>query len=384
MFQHSRFFDPTEGDNREYAADDFAQFFTNFLGNGFFNGLSISANDSMTVTVSSGAAFIEGYQYTNGSSLDLTLDSADSTQDRIDRVVLRLDKFEGRYIRAFVKKGETATNPVPPELTRNDYFYELSLAQIKVTAGKSYIDSTQITDERGDHDVCGRVQVARTVQDQINTVDVRQPSHAPDRYAEGIVQFYTSGDNLALWLGSIDIDYQNIYGRSSDQLRAYVHTVANRTNTAVQEITIFDWAYQRNYQIYGVFRRASNAIGASVAWGDWVEIPVVVDSGTFNQGNGRWKKYSDGWMTINFQDTEELRTNTTSGALYYNLKRFDYPQSFIERPIVTPVLRNIPGSSYVQFPGVRTLTATYVEIYQICTTADRPGLLGYKAEGRWR
>src|SRR5690625_6645773 len=117
---------------------------------------------------------IEGHQYTNTDPKDLNVDGAESTDDRIDRVVLRLDSnTDKRYIKAFIKKGETSNNPVPPDLERTDYIYELSLAQIKVIAGKSFIDSSQLTDERGDNDLMGREQVARTIGDQINTVDIK-------------------------------------------------------------------------------------------------------------------------------------------------------------------------------------------------------------------
>src|SRR5690625_885545 len=119
----------------------------------------------MVVGVSSGSAMIEGHQYTNTDTKDLTVDGADSASDRIDRVVLRLDSnTDKRYIKAFIKKGETSSNPVPPELERTDYIYELSLAQVRIEAGKSFIDSSQITDERGDNDLMGRVQVAHTIE----------------------------------------------------------------------------------------------------------------------------------------------------------------------------------------------------------------------------
>src|SRR5699024_9566578 len=140
----------------------------------------------------------------------LTLELADSTNDSIDRIVLRLDRnTENRYIKSFVKKGTVSTNPKPPSLTRNDYVYELSLAQVRIEAGKSYIDSSQITDERGDIDLCGRVQIARKVGDQINTVDVRDVDAKPDRYAEGISQFYLAGSSypeiMEGWLDSIGV-----------------------------------------------------------------------------------------------------------------------------------------------------------------------------------
>src|SRR5690625_2950819 len=121
MAELYRFFNSTPDDKRTYQATDFAQFFTNFLCNGFFDCLGLTPSDSMVVGVRSGSAMIEGHQYTNTDTKDLTVDGADSTNDRIDRVVLRLDSnTDKRYIKAFIKKGETSGNPVPPELERTD------------------------------------------------------------------------------------------------------------------------------------------------------------------------------------------------------------------------------------------------------------------------
>src|SRR5690625_7404228 len=140
-----RFFTSTPDETRTYQATDFALFFTNFLGNGFFNGLSVTASDSMVVGVRSGSAMIEGHQYTNTDTKDLTVDGADSTDDRIDRVVLRLDSnTDKRYIQAFIKKGETSNNPVPPDLERTDYIYEFSLAHIKVDRKRTRLNPSDV------------------------------------------------------------------------------------------------------------------------------------------------------------------------------------------------------------------------------------------------
>src|SRR5699024_911470 len=145
MAELYRFFNSIEGDERNYQAEDFAQFFKNYLGNGFFRGLGVTANDTMEISVAPGAAMIEGHEYTNTSTKSLTLDLADSTNDRIDRIVLRLDRnTDKRYIKTLVKKGMVATDPKPPSLERNDYIWELSLAQVRIEAGKSYIDGSQI------------------------------------------------------------------------------------------------------------------------------------------------------------------------------------------------------------------------------------------------
>ncbi|MDT2295696.1 hypothetical protein P7H15_26655 [Paenibacillus larvae] len=54
-------------------------------------------------------------------------------------------RSDHRYVRAFVKEGTPSTTPSPPALTRNDNVFEISLAQVKIVKGKSYIEAYQIT-----------------------------------------------------------------------------------------------------------------------------------------------------------------------------------------------------------------------------------------------
>ncbi|MGM9924783.1 MAG: hypothetical protein ACI35R_11105 [Bacillus sp. (in: firmicutes)] len=153
MAEYSRFFDSVQGDRRVYNAADFAEYFKRIVTNGIYidqNKLNVSATGSnMTVTVGSGSAFIEGYMYINTSNKTLTVASPEPYVDRVDRVVLRLDRSAGeRNIKAIVLKGTAGSNPSPPALQRDAYIYDIPLAQIRVIQGQSYIGSTQVTDER--------------------------------------------------------------------------------------------------------------------------------------------------------------------------------------------------------------------------------------------
>lgn len=108
----------------------------------------------MRVQVDAGAAFFSGYMYENTAPLPLTVPLADN--NRIDRVVVRLNLNEDqRNIRAHIKQG---TEDEPPELQRDEWIYELSIARINVIGGQSFIEDSQIADERYDEDVCGLVR----------------------------------------------------------------------------------------------------------------------------------------------------------------------------------------------------------------------------------
>ena len=97
MAEYSRFFDSTPEDERTYTADEFAEYFRMFLTNGIFNGgnnLRIKCTGSdLGVFIVEGYAWIEGYLYKIADEdLYLPLELPDSNLDRIDRIILRLDK----------------------------------------------------------------------------------------------------------------------------------------------------------------------------------------------------------------------------------------------------------------------------------------------------
>jgi hypothetical protein len=155
MAEKYYFFDETATDLREYNADDYAKYFRQFLSDGVYKKDAISnlgvtaSGTNMTVSVGVGTAFVQGYMYENDADLTMTHDAAEATLDRIDRIVLRLDKTaENRYVRLFVKKGTADSAPVAPSLQQDSFIHEIAVAQILITAGKSFIEQTQVTDER--------------------------------------------------------------------------------------------------------------------------------------------------------------------------------------------------------------------------------------------
>jgi hypothetical protein len=108
--------------------------------------------------VEPGKAIIQGYAYENTTDLYLQHALPEATLDRIDRIILRLDKRnQSRYIKLFVLQGIAAASPVPPTLTRDEFIYELSLAQIRVRANTSTLVAGDLIDERLDESLCGLV-----------------------------------------------------------------------------------------------------------------------------------------------------------------------------------------------------------------------------------
>lgn len=171
MAEIFKFFNSAPGDERWHYASDFADYFGSVLSSGLISngdlpvGLQVNVNaGTMTTNVSVGKALIKGYSYENTTPLTLTHSIPEQTLDRIDRIVLRLDlKNASRFIKVFVKEGISALEPVPPTLQRDQYIYELSLAQVRIRKNTSSIVVSDIKDERADENLCGIVQSLITV-----------------------------------------------------------------------------------------------------------------------------------------------------------------------------------------------------------------------------
>jgi hypothetical protein len=120
---------------------------------GYLNGLAgSSAGINMNVTVASGMAVLkDGIAYLFESAQSVTMDTADGTNPRIDRIVLRLVR-EGQAQEGKVTlekiTGSPAASPTAPSITQSSSTWDLSICQVRVNAGVSSIAADKITDER--------------------------------------------------------------------------------------------------------------------------------------------------------------------------------------------------------------------------------------------
>lgn len=166
--EKSSFFNSVSGD-RVYRAEEWADYFASFIGNGVFpvpsNNLQVVAGAGMVVAVKAGKAWINGYFYNNTNDLSVTLPTADGVLKRIDRIVVRWD-LTNRVISVKVKSSTPSASPIAPPLQRNADAYELCLADVLVGAGVTAVSQANITDRRLDMSLCG---VVAGVVDQIDT-----------------------------------------------------------------------------------------------------------------------------------------------------------------------------------------------------------------------
>ncbi len=181
MAEYARFFGGPEGSVPEYDQNDFSEVLKRIFSNGIFasvlNALEVTETDpiSLAVSVNTGEGWIEGFWYQNSSALTKSLSAADPDNDRIDRIVLRLDTVTNFKISCEVKAGTPAASPSPPSLTQTDAIYEISLAQVLVEAGVTSVNNSKITDERSFAESKGLASVVKLTGDQtiagVKTID---------------------------------------------------------------------------------------------------------------------------------------------------------------------------------------------------------------------
>ncbi len=122
------------------------------------NGLQVQAKSGMTVCVKTGGCHIEGALGVLESELDITINSTSNSYSRIDRIVARFDTSTPvRAIEIYKKEGVMSTTPMPPDIIQESNYYELVLADIKVTPGMTTITNSSITDQRENTALCGIV-----------------------------------------------------------------------------------------------------------------------------------------------------------------------------------------------------------------------------------
>lgn len=157
--EKSGFFNSSDGD-RVYDATDFAAYFGNLVSNGVFyasaTNLQATPGNGLAVSVAAGSAWINGYRYENTDALNLPLTTANGSNPRIDRIVVRLSQVS-RSIQLAAVDGTPAATPSAPALTRTSDVYELGIADVLIPAAATSIATNNITDTRLNTSLCGLV-----------------------------------------------------------------------------------------------------------------------------------------------------------------------------------------------------------------------------------
>ncbi|GAK09633.1 hypothetical protein [Geomicrobium sp. JCM 19038] len=209
----SRFYD----DGREYTARDWGQVFQYLAGDGVMPGegleFQITQNNplSMVVHIDTGVCFIEGRYGRLEEPTNKTVADSNESFDRIDRVIIRMDQINGMDI--YIKRGNASSVPSPPDLMRSEAIYEISIAQIYVSAGVNIIEQKDITYEKNNYEVCGH---ALPFSYLINKRIMQEPRRE---------EFIRNGENYIIRIENYVGDkriYEEVYNRSDNNNISYI------------------------------------------------------------------------------------------------------------------------------------------------------------------
>ena len=148
-------------DGVTYSAEDVATYLCTRTSGVYAKDSNFAASITGTrqITIAPGLAWMnyddfKGISVCSRENTVLTVPDADSTLNRVDRVVLQFDTASNlTAIR--LKTGTPAVAAQPPDILQNRNQYELGLCTISVPAGSAAISAADITDTRTDEDVCG-------------------------------------------------------------------------------------------------------------------------------------------------------------------------------------------------------------------------------------
>ena len=214
--EHAFFYNSEDGD-RVYDASSFEYWLKKFFTTGVFSGdCAVTAGGDMTITVAEGYANVDGKVKFFEEATDLELETANTSYDRIDTVVIERND-SNRDITLKVVTGSAAASPEAAEPERESGVYQLVLAQIYVAAGATAIRQANVTDTRSDSDLCGIV--SGTVDEIDFSQITAQFEDFFSKYEESISERYSEyKESLNTALSDYETSFEEWFTEIQDQL----------------------------------------------------------------------------------------------------------------------------------------------------------------------
>lgn len=145
--------------DRMYQAEFFSKYFSLFISNGIFNknpnSFKLFVINNNTIGVNKGACLINGYFGFSNDITTLPINPNNNSNNRIDRIVLRLD-LSLRDITIEIIQGEPNADPTPNDFVRYGDIYDLVIGDILIN-NTGNITNEDITDQRDNNILCGYV-----------------------------------------------------------------------------------------------------------------------------------------------------------------------------------------------------------------------------------
>ena len=216
------------------------------------NATVTAVQGAMAVTVSDGTGWMSNSnsdgvvwwndnEALNGSKLQLSVDSADSTLNRIDRVIVEWKTTNYvAYPEIKILKGAASSTAVAPELTNNSTVRQISLARISIPAGTISLTNSLITDERLDTSVCGLVTEKVSVDTSMINAQVQATLSETQEQSAAVLKSIT--DELAALEAGTAVELKKL---------AFYDTVVAASDF-VDDTTYADFPFRASIALTGV------------------------------------------------------------------------------------------------------------------------------------
>lgn len=300
--------------DRTYSAGDFASYLNKLVGNGVFpnpsTSMQVSAGTGFQVVVGAGEGWIDGHKIVNDADMILTVDQADVTLDRIDRVIMYCDMVN-REMGIKIKKGTNASKPTAPALTRTQNLKEYCLATYTVPHQSTGITVDRITDTRLDSSVCGMVQ---GLIQQVDTATLYQQWNAG--YAKAIEDnqelFDTWFDNVKDTLSTSTLI--RTY-RQREELQAAANTANINIAQYVKELDILE-IYVNGFRL-DTMEYTVNDAGTAVTFTNQLDAGAVIEFVIYKTVDGSDAETAVGQIAALQTEVSELDTTVTNMQNYF-------------------------------------------------------------------
>ena len=224
----SGFFNSLNSDRR-YNAEQMSAIFDGIINDGIFSSIgtafTVTADSGFTVNVGIGRAWFDSIWVYNDAILPITFDESEIVLDRIDAIVIEINKTE--EVRAGsikIIKGTPATFPNRPALTKNAYVTQYPLAYVTIGAGKSSITQSAITSMIGTSD-CPYITGILQVQN-IDNIVAQWQAQWTEWYANqtemGEIQLDQMTDAWDQWFTSATTENENEIDNWTSSMKAQI------------------------------------------------------------------------------------------------------------------------------------------------------------------
>ena len=322
--------------DREYIAQQWADYFRLFIGNGVFatptNQLKVRSIAGMRIKVLEGWAFLNGYWYHNDGDFEITVPPNLTANEQNHGVFVQFNSSD-RTIGIVL--GENRT-----EVDRTAPIWELKLGEVKVPAGATSVTESNITDTRAATSVCGFVT---GLIDIINTEDLftQYQSIFNDWIAEVEAEEAQKSEEFDDWRqteqqtfedwevtqkSEFDGWFDDMKGQLSTDAAGHLQNQIDDLNGAIVYVELTstasrDYAVDESIYWEGAFYRVKTAVTLGDAWDNTANtgniepmIPIVTQiKNAYDALIARYDPDNDGIIDISHGGTGNNSGYVTAG-----------------------------------------------------------------------